>query len=212
MVFSLLPFYACVFLLDPQVIVSVKSEHSADSKLQSQSEYVRLIEVLERVTAALNGGEGPLEADPERLLEQLQGYAPLLAHDQDGQKTRQSAYFALARLALSRGEESRARALIDSVVADLGLAGELDGFAVEGCGSRTDQAARTTARRRCRSVSAIASVQRSLRRKARSWTMCSPECSCQRAPGRFILNAIRLLHVASTAPEPSGRPSALALA
>ena len=88
----------------------------------------------------------------------------------------------------------------------------IKGATFNGCGSRTDQAARTTARRRCRSVSAIASVQRSLRRKARSWTMCSPECSCQRAPGRFILNAIRLLHVASTAPEPSGRPSALALA
>src|SRR5213594_1807118 len=77
-----------------------------------------------------------------------------------------------------------------------------------GCGSHNGhccEAART-AMRSGRSVSSMAGSQRSLRARARSWTICWPVSSFQRAPQRFIRISNRLLHVASTLPLPSGRP------
>lgn len=75
-----------------------------------------------------------------------------------------------------------------------------------GCVFHPDQAARRTAVRRGARVRRMACSKRSLRPRARSWRMCSPLCSFQRAPGRFMRNETRLLQVASTAPLPIGRP------
>jgi hypothetical protein len=75
---------------------------------------------------------------------------------------------------------------------------------MNGSGSHPDHAATRMLALAGRSVKSMASVQRSLRRRARRCRTCSPVLVFQREPGRFMRTPTRLLHVASTFPLPMG--------
>lgn len=124
--------------------IALAAEAGAGEGTQARADspeegYLRALAVLKQATVEVNNARDPELDELERALDEIREFAPLLAADRRGRRAQIFAELALARVAVERGQNTRAEAIMARILQGLELSGELEDFPVDVLGPELEQ-------------------------------------------------------------------------